>query len=90
MPTHRKVGVLVLGGLLSCMAALTSCTNTEWAHFKSLGNNAKIKCWSGGVVIYEGTSDGKVMNASNSDGYEFMDSADHKLTQVSGNCVIKY
>lgn len=64
--------------------------NTELAHLRSLGKTATIMCYSGGVKIYDGQSDGKVMNATNSDGYEFMDAKTHHLVQVSGTCVIDY
>ena len=67
-----------------------ACTDAQMAKFGGLGNEAKVKCWSGGQVIYEGMSTGKVQSEANSDGYFFKDKASGKLMEVSGDCVITY
>jgi hypothetical protein len=54
------------------------------------GGSANVKCYSADKLIYEGDSTGKVASSSQSDGYYFVDKADHKLKEVSGNCVIVY
>lgn len=72
--------VLVIGG----------CTDAHISKLSSLGSSAKIACYSGGKLIYEGISTGKVVSEENSDGYFFKDEKDGKLKEVSGNCVIVY
>jgi len=76
--------------LLLLFIGLMGCTEAEMAKIGALGNAAKIKCYSGGVVIYEGRSTGKVSSEANSDGYFFRDADDQRLKEVSGNCVITY
>lgn len=70
--------------------ALMGCTDAQRAKIGGLGSEAHVKCWSGGVVIYDGYSTGKVSNEEHSDGYYFRDRADGKLKEVSGNCIIEY
>ena len=69
---------------------LMGCTDAGMARLTSFGNSAHIKCYSGGTLIYEGSSTGKVSSEQNSDGYFFRDKEDGKLKEVSGNCVIEY
>ena len=64
--------------------------DAEIGKMQSLGKGAKITCYSGGKVIYSGSSTGKVLSEQASDGYYFKDSKDGKLKEVSGNCIITY
>lgn len=76
--------------LAAALVALAGCTNTQRAHFGALGANGHIVCSSGGKVILDDFSDGKIHNADGSDGYEFMSSTTGRLTQSNGDCVIDY
>ena len=76
--------------LIYVLLSLWGCTDAQIAKLGGLGNEAKVKCWSGGQVIYEGMSTGKVQSEANSDGYFFRDKESGKLMEVSGNCVITY
>ncbi len=69
---------------------ITGCTDASWGRMSALGNSAKVKCYSGELLIYEGESTGKVKNSEQSDGYYFVDKADGKLKEVSGNCIVEY
>lgn len=79
------VAVLGIG-----MLAATGCTDAARGKLAAYGGSADIKCYSGTMLIYEGSSTGKVQSEANSDGYNFVDKADGKLKEVSGNCVIEY
>ena len=73
------------------IVGVTACTDADMGHLKAYGGTGHVVCYSGNLKIYDGESTGKIQNdAGGSDGYEFVDKADHKLTQVSGNCVVKY
>jgi len=74
--------------LILLLGALAGCTDTNMAVLRSLGDEGTISCYSGGVLIYEGASTGKVQNISGSDGWEFKDKKTGKLIRVSGDCVI--
>ena len=67
-----------------------SCTEAQWEKATKIGDSAKVKCYSGGIVIYEGESTGAISSEENSDGYYFKEKADGKLKEVSGNCVLSY
>lgn len=49
---------------------------------------AKITCYSGGKVIYQGTSLGKVTDSAESDGFFFQD--EKGFVEVVGDCVFRY
>lgn len=55
----------------------------------ALGSPGHITCYSGGQVIYEGDSTGKILTEEHSDGWFFMDSKTKNLVRVSGDCVIR-
>lgn len=86
---NNKLRIAIVG-MFILMLSLVACTDTQMAHLSAFGNSATIVCYSGTLKIYDGKSTGKVQNAEHSDGYEFMDASDNKLTQVSGNCIVKY
>jgi len=68
--------------LLGCDASIGKLT--------ALGDSASVQCWSGGKLIFDGRSTGKVLSEESSDGYFFKDESDGKFKEVSGNCVITY
>ena len=76
-----KRALLVLG--------LYGCTDASCANVTTLGAPGTVKCFSGGQVIYEGQSTGKISTTTNSDGWEFVDNATGKFVRVSGDCVVK-
>ena len=72
------------------MFAAIGCTDTFVSSLGSYGSTASIICYSGGIEIYNGKSTGKVESAQGSDGYLFRDSETGKLTEISGNCILRY
>jgi hypothetical protein len=68
---------------------LLACSDTDIAHMKSLGSSGHITCYSGGQVIYDGDSTGKIQTESSSDGWALMDAKTGRLVRVSGDCVIR-
>jgi len=76
--------------LITALILSTGCTDAFISKIDALGEAANISCWSGGELIYQGKSTGKVVSPENSDGYQFRDAETQKLTEVSGNCVITY
>jgi len=80
------LGAVLVGAVL-CMGG---CTDAKWGKFQALGGKAHVQCFSGGILIYEGRSTGKVISEANSDGYNFIDAKSKKLMEVSGECIITY
>lgn len=76
--------VIALFGLL----LLAGCTDATWKNYSTLGSSGEVTCYSGTLMIYHGTSTGKIQTVQNSDGWEFEDAATHKFVRVSGSCLI--
>lgn len=68
---------------------LIACTDAQIARNKALGDAGHITCWSGGQVIYDGDSTGKIHTEEQSDGWYFMDAKTSRLVRVSGDCLIR-
>ena len=68
---------------------LLACSDTEIAQLTAIGDPGHITCYSGGVVIFEGDSTGKIATEERSDGWKFMDQVSGRLIRVSGDCVIR-
>lgn len=77
--------------MVLCVAlAMVGCTDASFDKVTSYGSRASVKCYSGGVLIYEGTSTGKLLETQDSDGYNLRDSVTKDLVQVNGDCVVVY
>lgn len=85
----RKISIVLLSSLLS-VAALSACTDAKRAHFSAMGNPARVTCYSGGYLVLDDFSTGKVSNAGDSDGYEFKSATTGRLQQASGDCQVDY
>jgi len=83
----RQTSLLVLAAVSLSIAA---CTDTTKAHWAALGSSGRVTCFSGGHVIADDYSTGKIQNGDQSDGYEFKSATTGRLEQVSGDCVIDY
>lgn len=81
----NMIKVLVIIGVLFGV----SCTDAMCGSIAALGDKAHIKCWSGGKLIYEGDSTGRIATTRGSDGWEFKDAKTGKFIRVSGQCVIE-
>jgi hypothetical protein len=76
-----KYILLILSALV-----LTSCSDADQGSFNALGKNRNVKCYSGGVLIYEGSTTGKIENEENSDGYYFTDTTGNYI-EINANCI---
>lgn len=84
IPNLHTRGIAVISLLL-----LLACTDAQLASVKALGNSGHITCYSGGQVIYDGVSTGRIASEEHSDGWLLMDSQTGLLVRVSGDCVIR-
>jgi hypothetical protein len=81
-----KIFAIVAGLLL-----VTGCTDTQQAHWGAIGSAARVTCYSGGKVILDDFSTGKVgKNGNGGDGYEFKSATTGRLQQANGDCVVDY
>ena len=68
--------------------ALPGCTDAERAKLGSIGSQATITCYSGGVVVFEDTSTG-VVQALEADGFAYRSAKTGEFTRVFADCVIR-
>jgi hypothetical protein len=71
------------------LLALLACTDAERAQHAAFGEPGHITCYSGGQVIYDGDSTGRIESEQRSDGWLFMDAKTRRLVRVSGDCVVR-
>jgi hypothetical protein len=74
--------------LLCLLCSLIGCTSAKQSQFAAYGHAHSIKLYSGGELIGQWTSDGKVLTEEHSDGYYFTDKKTRKLVRISGDVVI--
>jgi hypothetical protein len=67
---------------------LSGCTAADRAQIFAYGTPGHIKCYSGGQLIYEGGSVGKISAEDQSSGWYFQEKQTGRLMRVSGDCVI--
>jgi hypothetical protein len=65
-----------------------ACTDAEIAKVTALGSAGHITCYSGGTIIYEGESSGRIATETQSDGWFFNEKKTNRLVRISGDCVI--
>ena len=75
--------------LILSIAVLAGCTDAGMAHFSQLGDQAKVECFSGGQVIYSGTSTGKIESNQSEDGLYFKEKESGKFVRLYADCVVK-
>lgn len=81
--------ILVTSSIIA-IGMLAACTDAQQAHIGAIGSPARITCYSGGHLVLDDFSTGKVANASESDGYEFKSVTTGRLQQASGDCQVDY
>ena len=76
---------------LLVIVLLSACTDATIASITSYGSSARITCFSGGKITYDGFSTGKVLRApEGADGYAFKDAQTNRYREVTGDCNVDY
>lgn len=73
--------------LVAILVSISACSNADWAATRAWGQTHHVKQFSGGVLVGEWDTDGKI-NETQSDGYYFEDKATGKIVSVSGTVQI--
>lgn len=82
---------LILGAAcLTLIVGLAACSNADMAQLGAVGKPADIVCYSGGKVILQDRSTGKIASEDRSDGwyYQSAKAFPGKLVRVSGQCIV--
>lgn len=72
---------------LALVVGLSACTDAEMASFGAYGDEAKVTCWSGGVVVFEDVSTGKVAQLDG-DGIVFRSKTSGKYVRLYADCAV--
>lgn len=83
------LAALAITLVISIILNLAGCTDATVSKFAALGNPTDVTCYSGGEVIYQGSSTGAVESPTNSDGWRFKDAETKRLVEVSGDCILQ-
>lgn len=84
---------------LLLLIVCTACSEAERGKLATFGSSARVTCYSGGVLIFDAVSTGKVSNETNSDGYfakyryvapDGTPTSEEFYASVSGDCTILY
>jgi hypothetical protein len=84
MRTHIKAAILRTLCVSIIVLSMLGCTDADVSGFQAYGQKHHIKQYSGGQLVGEWTSTGKVSNEGNSDGYYFEDDTTHKIVELTG------
>ena len=80
---------IVIISVMAAISIMAGCTDVARSRIGSFGDPAHIRCYSGGMLFYEGNSTGKVSATKGSDGWEFKDAETGKFVRVSGSCLVE-
>lgn len=69
---------------------LAGCTDASFAKFSAIGTPARVTCFSGGRVILDDFSTGKVQSEEHSDGIYFNSRTTGRLVETSADCVVDH
>jgi hypothetical protein len=75
--------------LLAAVVAATGCTDASLAHLSQFNDPAEVKCYSGGQVIYHGTSTGKIGSNGEEDGLYFKEKESGKFVRLYADCIVR-
>ena len=75
--------------IVVCIMCMFSCTDASRKNYTTLGKPGIVKLYSGGKLVGEWKSTGKIITLDGSDGWQFVDSATNKLIRVTGAVVIE-
>jgi hypothetical protein len=67
----------------------SGCMRAEMARISAIGSDHKILVYSGGNLVKEFHSVGKVLTEQDSDGWYFLNKETNKLTRVSGTVIVE-
>lgn len=81
---------LTIGILIASAMAVTACTDAMQSKIGSYGDQARITCYSGGVLVFDDFSTGKVNSEENSDGWYFRSVTTQRAISAGGDCRIDY
>jgi hypothetical protein len=81
---------MIIKFIIAAAVCCCGCTDADFAKLTSLGNTASVKCYSGGKLVFNTTSTGKIRNEKNSNGYFFVEKDTGETIEVDMDCIFRY
>lgn len=75
-------------GVVLVAALAAGCTDAERASLGSYGSQAQVLCYSGGKVVFEDTSTGKVMASQGEEGIVFKSKTTGNYVRAFADCIV--
>lgn len=75
--------------MIAAVLALSACTDATRAHIGQYNDPAHVQCFSGGQVIYDGHSTGKIESNSQEDGLYFREKESGEFIRLYADCIVK-
>ena len=75
--------------ILAVIAVTTGCTDADMAHMSQYNDPSHVQCFSGGQVIYDGHSTGKIASNKDEDGLYFREKESGKFVRLYADCVVR-
>lgn len=75
--------------IVAALVAVAGCTDADMAHWSQFGDEGHIQCFSGGQVIYDGHSTGKIQSNQSEDGLYFKEKESGKFVRLYADCVVR-
>lgn len=79
-----KIAMVSMGVVL-----LAACTDADMAHMSQFNDPAHVQCFSGGKVVYDGHSTGKIQSNQSEDGLFFKEKESGKFVRLYADCVVR-
>lgn len=86
----KKLAYLLAGIILIATPSLAGCSDARMAKFSALGTPARVTCFSGGEIVLDDFSTGKVLAEEHSDGIYFNSRTTGRLVETSADCVVDH
>ena len=69
---------------------MADCTDADNARTFNYGKSGRVTCHTGGVVVFDDFSTGRIEKHESSDGFYFISVTSGRLSEVTGDCIIDY
>lgn len=76
--------------IIAAAVLFSGCTDAYFGKLKSLGSSASVKCYSGGKLVVDTISTGKIRSEANSNGYYFVEKDTDEMIEVDADCIFRY
>lgn len=86
----KKEDFQMIKYIIAAAVLFSGCTDAYFGKLTSLGSAASVKCYSGGKLVVDTMSTGKIRSEANSNGYYFVEKDTDEMIEVDADCIFRY